>query len=31
MNYWVYALFYMFLTFIVGQLFIKEDLKLMFA
>ena len=30
MNYWVYALFYMFLTFIVGQLFIQENLKLIF-
>ncbi len=30
MYYWVYALFYMFLTFILGQLFIEENLKLIF-
>ena len=30
MYYWIYALFYMFLTFILGQLFIEENLKLLF-
>ena len=30
MNYWVYAVFYTFITLIVGQFFIEENLKLVY-